>query len=314
MKILISELIWPNGIEILEQFGEVEYDPTLWSNRDLLLEKVRHVDAIIVRNQTRVDKELLECCKALKVIGRLGVGLDNIDVQQAKQRDIPVVYAKNANANSVAEYVFSAMFDVCRRLSTASESVTEGIWDRKGFTGSEIYGKALGLVGLGEIAQRVAKRANAFGLKVYGYDPFISKYDFPYSELAVNQVTLEQLLIHSDFISIHVPFIPATKHLIAKEQFSKMKKNSFIINTSRGGIIHEDDLLDAVNKGEIGGAFLDVLENEPITMNNPLIGNRRIHITPHIAGLTEESQVRTSGLVAEEVGKVLQGQKALCTV
>lgn len=314
MKVLITELIWEVGIDLLTPFAEVEYDPGLWNNRQALLEKVTEVDAIIVRNQTRVDDELLQAGKNLKVIGRLGVGLDNIDLQIAKLLKIDVVYARNANAISVAEYVMSAILEANRPLFKANEDVKQGNWNRKRFTGQELYGKTLGLVGMGEIAHRVAKRAIAFGMHVVGYDPFMTSYDFPAAETGIETVSFDQLLSRSDFISIHVPLTSQTRSMFSLPQLQSMKETAYIINTARGGIIDEKALLTAVYAGDIAGAFLDVLDNEPIDSTNPLLECENIVITPHVAGLTEQSQVRTSILVAEEVIKILQGQSALCVV
>lgn len=314
MKILITELIWPIGIEKLKEFAEVEYDPMLWNNRDLLLEKVKDVDALIVRNQTKVDRELLLEAKNVKVVGRLGVGLDNIDLTHSRELGKRVVYARNANAISVAEYVMGAMFEASRSLALANANVKMGHWDRKRFTGGELYGKTLGLVGVGEIAHRVAKRAAAFGMNVVGYDPFLTEYDYPIAETNIRLTSFEDLLKASDFISIHVPLTPVTHSLFSYPQFSQMKNTSYIINTSRGGIIDEKSLYEAVSSSGMAGAYLDVLEEEPANPTNPLLQEENVIITPHIAGLTEESQHRTSVLVAEEVRKVLQGENALCIV
>ena len=314
MKILITEIIWQVGIEKLSEFAEVEYDPTLWNNRDLLLEKVKQVDALIVRNQTKVDKELLLAAKDVKVVGRLGVGLDNIDLLSAKELGKKVVYARNANAISVAEYVMGAMLEASRSFSQANTSVKNGEWNRKRFTGRELYGKTIGLLGVGEIAHRVAKRASAFGMNIIGYDPFLTEYDFPIAELNICLVNFEKLLSQSDFISIHVPLTPETKSLFMYPQFGQMKNSSYIINTSRGGIINEADLHEALLSKEISGAYLDVLEEEPANPTNLLLECENAILTPHIAGLTDESQHRTSVLVAEEVRKILQGQNALCVV
>lgn len=314
MKVLITELIWEVGIEALTPFAEVEYDPSLWNNRQALLEKVKEVDALIVRNQTKVDDELLQAGKNLKVVGRLGVGLDNIDLKIAKLLKIDVVYARNANAISVAEYVMSAMLEANRPLFKANEDVKQGNWNRKRFTGLELYGKTVGLVGMGEIAHRVAKRAIAFGMHVVGYDPFMTSYDFPAAETGIETVSFDQLLSRSDFISIHVPLTSQTRSMFSLPQFQSMKDTAYIINTARGGIIDERALLTAVYANNIAGAFLDVLEKEPIDPSDPLLECENIVITPHVAGLTEESQVRTSILVAEEVIKILQGQSALCVV
>ncbi|OLS38154.1 hydroxyacid dehydrogenase [Alkalihalophilus pseudofirmus] len=314
MKILITEMIWPVGLETLRAFANVEYDPSLWTDRQLLLKKVQEFDAIVVRNQTKVDRELLEAGNHLKVIGRLGVGLDNIDLTAAKQLEKKVVYGRNANAISVAEYVMQAILEANRPLRLADASVKRGEWDRKNYTGKEIYGKTLGLVGVGEIAHRVAKRAIASGMKVIGYDPFLTTYDFPIAEAGVQLVSFQDLLTTSDFISIHIPLTPTTKGLFSSSQFEQMKRDAFIINTSRGGIINESELYKAASLSQIAGAYLDVVEAEPIVKDHPLLDCENIVITPHIAGLTEESQYRTSKLVAEEVIKVLEGEQALCQV
>ncbi|MGO4887447.1 hydroxyacid dehydrogenase [Anaerobacillus sp. MEB173] len=314
MKVLITELIWSVGVERLKQFADVEYDPSLWSNRELLLEKVKDVDAIIVRNQTKVDHELLHSAKKLQAVGRLGVGLDNIDLSIAKNLNIKVVFARNANAISVAEYVMSAILEANRPLYLANQDVRQGNWDRKRFTGGELYGKTIGLVGAGEIAHRVAKRALAFGMRVIGYDPFLTEYDFAIAETGVELVTFEEVLLYSDYVSIHVPLTPATKGLFSTQEFKYMKNNAYIINTSRGGIIDEIALFEAATNHDIAGAFLDVLEEEPVNQSNPLLRCDNVVLTPHVAGLTEESQFRTSILVAEEVKKVLQGENALCVV
>lgn len=312
MKILVSELIWPNGLAMLKQLGQVEYDPELWKDRKRLLQKVLDVEALIVRNQTQVDRALLEAAPKLRVVGRLGVGLDNIDLSLTKAKNIKVVYGRNANAISVAEYVLACILQASRFLYQANQDVRQGNWDRERFTGRELYGKQLGLIGLGEIAHRVAKRAVAFGLHIVGYDPFITSYDFQVSETGINLVPLRELLSSSDFISIHVPLNEKTKGMISQNELKLMKENAYIINTSRGGILDEQSLLKTVNSGAIAGAFLDVLAEEPVQPDNPLLQSPHIYITPHIAGLTDESQARTSLLVAEEVGKILRGQPSLC--
>lgn len=314
MKVLISEMIWQVGIDKLFAVADVEYDPALWKNRELLLEKVKDVDALIVRNQTKVDKELLQAGEKIQVIGRLGVGLDNIDLLEAKKLEKKVVYARNANAISVAEYVMGAMLDASRTLANASESVKSGNWDRKRFTGDELYGKTIGLLGVGEIAHRVAKRAAAFEMNVIGYDPYLTTYDFPIAESGVRLTSFDNLLAQSDFLSIHVPLTPTTKSLFMYPQFSQMKKTAYLINTSRGGIVNEDDLYQALVDHKLAGAYLDVLEEEPACHTNRLLTSEKAIITPHIAGLTEESQHRTSVLVAEEVINVLHGENALCIV
>ena len=316
MKALITELIWNEGISELTRHGfEVHYDEGLWNNRAQLLQIVKEYDAIIVRNQTKVDQELLHAGTRLKVVGRLGVGMDNIDIPAAKARGIQVVYGRHANATSVAEYVLSAMLSANRPLYLADADIRSGNWNRKRFTGSEIANKTLGLIGLGEISHRVAKRALAFGMKVIGYDPFVTEYDHIVSETGIQlKDSLDDVLTMSDFISLHVPLTPQTHYLISEFELRKMKPTAYIINTSRGGIINEPALATALHSQTIAGAFLDVLEVEPISPSNQLLSCETATITPHIAGLTDESQIRTSVLVAKEVIKVVNGERSLCTV
>ena len=291
----------------LESFGEVTYDPQLWQKPEELREQVASADALIVRNQTRVDAALVEAAPSLKAVGRLGVGLDNIDLEATRAKDIPV-FARNANAVSVAEYVMAAMLECSRNLSAANQDVKAGNWDRKRFTGSELYGKILGLVGMGEIARRVARRAAAFGMRVVGYDPFVAPYDYPVVEMGVELVDMDELLQAADFISLHVPLNKGTRDLFSSSVFEKMKSNAWLINTSRGGVVNETDLARALDEGLIGGAVLDVLEEEPPAPDHPLLRHDSVILTPHVAGLTEEAQVNTSVLVAREVVKVLRGQ------
>jgi D-3-phosphoglycerate dehydrogenase len=315
MKVVVTELIWPVGIERLEKMGcTVFYDPGLWKDSEALAEQLKDADALIVRNQTQVTKELLDHGRQLKVIGRLGVGLDNLDLSAAAKKNVVVVFGKNANATSVAEYVISAIFTCIRSLAEASVNVKQGHWDRKRFTGGEISSKTLGLIGVGEISHRVAVRANALGMRVMGYDPFVSPYDFPIAETGVELVDLERLFSESDFISLHVPLTELTRNLIDKDALTRMKSSAYVINSSRGGIINEDELGAALENKQVAGAVLDVLEQEPPMADHPLVKLNNCIITPHIAGLTEEAQVRTSELVANEVIRELEGNVSLCRV
>ncbi|MFB4168336.1 hydroxyacid dehydrogenase [Virgibacillus sp. JSM 102003] len=316
MKVLVTELMWDDGIKELKRNGySVDYDMELGRKRSELLELAPAYDALIVRNETKVDAELLDAAKNTKAIGRLGVGLDNIDLEAAKARNMPVIPAVHANATSVAEYVMASMLDAYRPLAEADADVRKGNWDRKFFTGYELNGKTLGLVGMGEIAHRVAKRANAFGMDIIGYDPFVKPFDHILAETGVRPVkTLDELLTKSDFVSVHVPLTKATRHMINKDNFKCMKPNAYVINSARGGIVHEQDLVEAVQSREIAGAYLDVLETEPVQKGSLLSKVESIHLSPHIAGLTDESQSRTAMLVAKEVMKVLEGGKSLCTV
>ncbi|MGP4041117.1 hydroxyacid dehydrogenase [Gracilibacillus sp. D59] len=314
MQVLVTELIWKDGLDRLTKIADVYYDDSLWNKHEELHEKVKDVDGIIIRNQTKITPLLLEKAKRLKVIGRLGVGLDNIDIQACKEKGITVVYAQNANAISVAEYVMSAILSFRRNLYEADISVKQGNWDRRHHTGYEVYGKTLGLVGVGEIAHRIAKRALPFGLEVLGYDPFRSSYDFQVAETGIQLASIDELLTKSDYVSIHVPLLESTQNMFNLETLKLMKSSSCLINTSRGGIIDEDALNIALDSHYIAGAYLDVLNAEPPAKDNKLLTNNKAIFTPHIAGLTEESQVRTSILVADEVLKVLNGESPLFAV
>ncbi|MBP2257406.1 hydroxyacid dehydrogenase [Virgibacillus alimentarius] len=316
MKVLVTELMWDDGMKELKRSGcSVDYDMELGRKRKELLALAPAYDALIVRNETKVDAELLDVAKNAKVIGRLGVGLDNIDLGAASSRNIPVITAKHANATSVAEYVMASMLDAYRPLHHADADVRRGNWNRKFFTGNELNGKTLGLVGMGEIAHRVARRANAFGMETIGYDPFVTPFDHILAETGVRSVnTLDELLVASDFVSVHVPLTKETRHMINKKNFPHMKPHAYVINAARGGIIHEGDLIEAVQSGEIAGAYLDVLEAEPIPKDSPLTQIASIRLTPHIAGATNAAQSRTAMLIAEEVMKVLNGGQSLCAV
>lgn len=316
MKILVTELMWEDGIKELKNMGyEVDYDMELSRKREELIELLPNYDAVIVRNETKVDTEFLEAAKKTQIIGRLGVGLDNIDLKGASDRNIPVVSARNANATSVAEYVMAAMLDASRPITQANEDVRAGNWNRKFFTGIELNNRVIGLIGMGEIAHRVAKRAKAFGMEVVGYDPFVAPFDHVVQETGVRQLeTVEELFKVADFVSIHVPLLDSTKHLLNRDAFALMKKEAFVINSARGGIVHETDIVEAIKNKEIAGAYLDVIENEPIEKDSPLLGSEGVVLSPHIAGLTIEAQSRTAMLIAEEVDRVLKGGKSLCQV
>lgn len=309
MKIVISEFMNQESIKQLKyNNNEVIYNPDLYKNNNKLLDEVKSANALIVRNQTKVDDNLFDYADDLKVVGRLGVGLDNIDVKRANQEHISVVSARNANANSVAEYVISAMLYYYRPLHIASEDTKKGEWERKNHIGNEISKKTLGLIGVGEIGHRVALRAKALGLNVIGNDPFLSSHDFPISETGIELLSLNKVLLNSDFISIHVPLNNFTENLIEKKCLSKMKPSACLINSSRGGVVNEKDLAFALKNKIISFAVLDVLSQEPPKKNHPLLKINNCKITPHISGLTEESQLKISELITHEVKKELENE------
>lgn len=311
--IVVTEVMDAVGLEMLSETFDVHYDPRLWDQPENLLKWVGKADALIVRNQTRVTSETLAVASSLKVVGRLGVGLDNIDVRAAHTRGIPVVTAQGANAVAVAEYVFAALFHFTRGLSAVDSTVRAGRWDRT-LGGVELFDKTLGLIGMGDIGQRIAFRARAFGMKVMAFDPWRLPTHMASMDLGVHLTSLEEVMAESDFVSVHVPLTDATRGLINATALGRMKPTAYLINTARGGIVNEAELLETIQNGGIGGAALDVRNVEPMAGEDPLAADRRILLTPHISGLTREAGLRTAIIVAEDVKRVLSGQAPVASV
>lgn len=311
MKVVIAEFCGQQAIDKLKPMAEVVYETDLWKRVDALRDHLRTADALIVRNQTRVNGELLDAGPQLKVVGRLGVGLDNIDLPSARQRAVKVVFARSSNAIAVAEYVFATMFAAARRVAEATRSVKAGQWDRQTFTGYELYDKTLGIIGLGDIGGRLARRAQAFGMRVVATDPLVTTSSLVVAEFGVHLVDLATLLAVSDFVSLHVPLTPGTANLINATRLATMKPTAWLINTARGGVIDEDALYEALKAGRLGGAALDVRPQEPPGAGDRLATLPNVILTPHIAGITQESHVRTAEMIADDVLRVLQGQAPL---
>jgi D-3-phosphoglycerate dehydrogenase len=306
MRVVITEMIDPVGIRLLEPVAEVIYDPALWRSPELL-SILKEATALVVRNQTRVTAELLEGCPSLQVVGRLGVGLDNVDLTAARQRGLPVVFARGANATAVAEYVLGAMLTLARCFGPANRHVLAGGWDREAFYGTELSGKTLGLIGLGDIGLRVALRARAFNMPILAYDPLLLDTSAAVAETGAKLVTLEEVLAQADFISIHVPLIKETRGLLDGPNLDRLKPTAVLINTSRGHIVDEKALVERLRKGRLGGAALDVFAQEPPDpagwQDLP-----NLLVTPHVGGLTQESQSRTASLVCQAVRQILEGR------
>ncbi len=305
MRVVITEMIDRVGIRLLEKIAEVIYDPALWRSPELLA-ILKEADALIVRNQTKVTAELLENCPALKVIGRLGVGLDNIDLPASRQHQIPVVFGRGANATAVAEYVLGAMLTAARHFGPATQHVLAGGWQREVFYGTELSGKTLGLIGLGDIGMRVALRARAFNMQILAYDPILLDTSAAVAETGTKLVSLEEVLAQADFISIHVPLIKETRGLFDAEKLDRLKPTAVLINTSRGHIVDEPALVERLREGKLGGAVLDVFAQEPPDPTR-WQGLTNLIVTPHVAGLTHESQSRTASLVCQAIGQILKG-------
>jgi D-3-phosphoglycerate dehydrogenase/(S)-sulfolactate dehydrogenase len=319
MKIVVTEYLHQAAVALLEEptrslEAEVHYRPELHRHMDALATELRDADALIVRNQTRVDETLLSRAPKLRVVGRVGVGLDNLDLPALRARGVTTTWAPGTNAVSVAEYVMGAMLEHFRRFAEASARLHQGEWDRQAAIGSEAYSKTLGIVGMGDIGSRLAKRARAFGMRVLAADPLVHHSSFAVQEYEVELTSLTALLSEADVVSLHVPLLPSTRHLIDADTLRHFKKAALLINTARGGLIDEPALASALKNGTLAAATLDVRESEPPGESDPLRGLPNVTLTPHVAGLTEEASRRSSLHVAEDVLRVLHGEKPLSEV
>ena len=292
-------------IKQLSKIHNVTYNPELYKNPKSILKEAHEIDALIVRNKTNVDKKLLDSMESLKIIGRLGVGLDNIDIDYCKTKNVPVVIAEEANARSVSEYVIMGLFTLFRGIKTSTEEMLNGEWDRIKYTGSEINGKTLGIIGIGTIGQIVAENAGNLGMNLIGNDINISKDDDIWEKLNIKYCSFDEVISKSDAITIHVPLTKKTYNLFSEKEFKNMPKGSFIINSSRGGIVNEKDILKFLKNGHLGGAMLDVFENEPLDNALMFSGIENLILTPHIAGLTCESNIRVSEVISNKIMKYL---------
>ncbi|HUE76269.1 MAG TPA: phosphoglycerate dehydrogenase [Chloroflexota bacterium] len=309
MKILICDPIAEDGLALLRQRAQVDVLTNLSLGE--LVQQIPAYHAVIVRSQTHIGASVIAAGTRLRVIGRAGVGVDNIDVDAASQRGIIVVNAPTAANVAAAEHALALMFALARGLPQADASMKAGLWQRSRFLGIELRGKILGVVGLGHIGAELARRAVALGMQVVAFDPFVTR---EYAQrLGVTTTTLSEMLAVADFVSIHVPLTQATRGLIGAEELSHMKKSARLVNCARGGIVDESSLADALARGQIAGAGVDVFEEEPPS-SSPLLRNReiwdRIVLTPHLGASTEEAQVGAAVEVARQVIAVLNGEPA----
>ena len=304
-KIVISEFMDEVFVDRLRADHEVLYDPTLADRPGELLTAVADARALVVRNRTQVDAQLVGSANLLMTVGRLGVGLDNIDLDACARRGISVHPTPGANAVSVAEFVMGGVLVLMRRAFGGSGRLMAGEWPRRELMGFELTGKQIGLVGFGLIAREVASRAKAFGMEVAAYDPYLGARD-PAWESA-RWSTFEDLLMTSDVLSLHVPLRADTRNMIGAEALASMKPGAILINTARGGILDEEALAGALRSGHLSGALLDVFSSEPLDEATRSIfdGVPNLLLTPHIAGVTIESNARISAMTTEHVLSVL---------
>ncbi|MEM7736104.1 MAG: hydroxyacid dehydrogenase [Deinococcota bacterium] len=316
--IVVSEALHPDAWTHLTQhaptYGGLVGEADWWQDRDTLKQKLENAKALIVRNQTQVNEDLLVAAPSLKVVGRVGVGLDNLEQTALQARNIMATWAPGTNAASVAEYVLGTMLELSRRFSYNTSKVQAGHWDRQGGRGIEVLGKTLGIIGLGDIGTRLAKRAQAFGMTVIAHDPVLHASSFAVQEYGILLHSLEDVLARSDYLSLHAPLLPSTKHLINAQTLEMMKPSGILINTSRGGLVDERALAQALADGKLSGAALDVREQEPPTQPDPLAEFDNVILTPHVAGVTFEASRRTSMHVVEDVLRVLNGERPMSPV
>ena len=296
-RVLIADDINEEGRRILSESVKVDYLPEITASE--LLDCINNYDALLVRSRTKVPAQVIKAGKKLKVIGRAGVGVDNIDINTATEAGIVVLNSPEGNTASASEHALALMMSLARHIPQADRSVKDGAWERKKFVGNELFNKTLAILGLGKVGSRVANTANALGMKVLIYDPFVTPERA--AELRVQKVTLDEVWAKADFITVHVPRTAETSKMINKSTLAKMKPGVRIINAARGGIIDEADLASAIESGHVAAAAFDVFENEP-PINSPLLKlGEKIILTPHLGASTHEAQLNVAIDLAEQI-------------
>lgn len=304
--VVISEFMDDDAVASLRGAFDVTYDAALVDDMPRLRATVARADALIVRNRTRVDAALLAVAPRLRAVGRLGVGLDNIDLDGCRARGIAVLPATGANGDAVAEYVIATAMILLRGLHTATAEVASGAWPRARLSeGRELGGKTLGLVGFGDIARRVARLARAFAMPILAFDPNLDPHDAAWWEYGADPASLDEVLARADVVSLHVPLAVDTRHLVDAARLARMKRDAILVDTARGGVVDEAALATALREGRLGGAAMDVFAQEPPGAGSPLADCPNVLLTPHVAGLTLEANRRVSWLVAEKVAGML---------
>jgi D-3-phosphoglycerate dehydrogenase len=303
-SVLICDQVNPILNKILEENGlKISYEPEITPEQ--IKAKIGEFNIVIVRSRTKLTKEMIDNANNCKIIARVGVGLDNIDLDAAKAKNIRVINAVEGAMNAVAEQVLGLMLSLARNIARADREIRQGNWLKKELMGSELKGKYLGIVGLGNIGKRLGRLAKALNMNIIGYDVVPIDEEFS-KEVGLMKTDLDTLLQSSDYVSLHVPLLDSTYHLINAEKLSTMKKTACIINTSRGGVVDEKALYDSLKNGTLGGAALDVFEKEPAT-DNPLTAIPNVILTPHIGAQTKEAQSLAANVIAEKIIQILRG-------
>ena len=303
-SILICDQVNPTLNEILEKNGlKITYEPEITPEQ--ISEKIENFDVVIVRSRTKITKDLIDKANKCKIIARVGVGLDNIDQDAAKEKGIRVINAVEGAMNAVAELVIGFMLSLAREIPRADREVRNGNWIKKELMGTELRGKYLGIVGLGNIGKRLGRLAKALNMNIIGFDVVPIDEEFS-KEVGLMKTDLDTLLASADYVSLHVPLLDSTKHMINSTKIESMKNTARIINTSRGGVIDEEALYDALKNGQLGGAALDVFEVEPAT-SNKLATLPNFISTPHMGAQTKEAQSLAANVIAEKIIQILRG-------
>lgn len=297
IRVHVNDPLDEEAMELLKSKKELEVTSEHLEKEELM-KVIPDVEVLVVRSATKVTADVIEAGEKLRIIARAGVGLDNIDLDKAKEKGIKVLNTPGASAASVAELTIGMMFALSRHIARGTMDLKEGKWTKKQLKGVELNGKTLGIIGLGRIGREVAKRALALGMRVIAYDPFVKETD-----LDVKLVELDDLLSNADYITVHVPLIPETKHLINEEAFEKMKEGVFVLNCARGGIVDEKALLKALKEGKVAGAGMDVFEAEPPTsdVEKELLSLPNVVATPHIGASTKEAQKRVGKEIVSRI-------------
>src|SRR3990170_4329711 len=303
MKVLVSDSVSDRCVQILKNAPGVEVDVNTKLKPEELKKVIKNYHALVVRSATKVTAEIIEAADNLKVIGRAGTGVDNIDTAAATKKGIVVMNTPGGNTITTAEHAVAMLVALARKIPQATASMRKGEWEKKKFEGTEITGKTLGILGVGNIGSVVAERAQGLRMNVLAYDPYLSQEAA--DRMGVEMVSLDELYKRSDFISVHVPLTNETKNLVNKTAFSKMKRGVKLINCARGGIVNEKDLLDAIKEGIVSGAALDVFEKEPTPQDNPLLGMEEVILTPHLGASTFEAQENVAIAIAEQIADYL---------
>lgn len=304
-RVLVSDPLDKDGLEILRSTGQIEVLVETKLAHDELKRRLNEVDGVVVRSGTTITGDLLEGNTRLRVIGRAGIGVDNVDVPAATRIGAVVMNTPGGNAVTTAEHAIALMMAAARMIPQAHAKLQAGTWDRKTFVGTELSGKTLGVVGLGNIGALVAERGQGLKMRVAGYDPFVTKERA--AKLGIELMDLDQLIREADVLTLHIPLGDKTRNLIAWPQFQAMKKTAILVNAARGGIVNEADLDRALREGEIAAAAADVFETEPLPANSPLLSNPKMVVTPHLGASTHEAQIKVSIAIAEQINAFLLG-------